>query len=42
MQKKKKMLEDARAYNKEMLSNIDLIDPFSQSEKVWMLDMKAY
>ena len=30
---KEKMLEDARAYNKEMLSNIDLIDPFSQSEK---------
>ena len=24
------MLEDARAYNQEMLSNIDLIDPFSQ------------
>lgn len=30
---KEKMLEDARAYNKEMLSNIDLIDPFSQGEK---------
>lgn len=29
---KEKMLEDARAYNKEMLSNIDLIDPFSQGE----------
>lgn len=30
---KEKMLADARAYNKEMLSNIDLIDPFSQGEK---------
>ena len=30
---KEKMLEEARAYNKEMLSNIDLIDPFSQGEK---------
>lgn len=30
---KEKMLEDARAYNKEMLSNIDLLDPFSQGEK---------
>ena len=30
---KEKMLEDARAYNKEMLRNIDLIDPFSQGEK---------
>lgn len=29
---KEKMLEDARVYNKEMLSNIDLIDPFSQGE----------
>ena len=29
---KEQMLEDARAYNKEMLSNIDLIDPFSQGE----------
>lgn len=29
---KEKMLKDARAYNKEMLSNIDLIDPFSQGE----------
>ena len=29
---KEKMLADARAYNKEMLSNIDLIDPFSQGE----------
>lgn len=29
---KEKMLEDAREYNKEMLSNIDLIDPFSQGE----------
>lgn len=29
---KEKMLEDARAYNKEMLSNIDLIDPFSQGK----------
>lgn len=29
---KEKMFEDARAYNKEMLSNIDLIDPFSQGE----------
>lgn len=29
---KEKMLEDARAYNKEMLGNIDLIDPFSQGE----------
>lgn len=29
---KEKMLEDARAYNKEMLSNIDLLDPFSQGE----------
>ena len=29
---KEKMIEDARAYNKEMLSNIDLIDPFSQGE----------
>lgn len=31
---KEKMLEDARAYNKEMLSNIDLIDPFSQGETI--------
>lgn len=29
---KEKILEDAREYNKEMLSNIDLIDPFSQGE----------
>lgn len=29
---KEQMLADARAYNKEMLSNIDLIDPFSQGE----------
>ena len=29
---KEKMLEDARAYNKEMLGNIDLIDPFSQED----------
>ena len=29
---KEQMLEDARTYNKEMLSNIDLIDPFSQGE----------
>lgn len=29
---KEKMLDDARAYNKEMLRNIDLIDPFSQGE----------
>lgn len=28
---KEKMLEDARAYNQEMLGNIDLIDPFSQT-----------
>ena len=27
---KEQMLEDARAYNQEMLGNIDLIDPFSQ------------
>ena len=27
---KEQMLEEARAYNKEMLGNIDLIDPFSQ------------
>lgn len=32
-EEKEKMLADARAYNKEMLSNIDLIDPFSQGEK---------
>ena len=30
---KEQMLEEARAYNKEMLGNIDLIDPFSQ--KMW-------
>lgn len=29
---KEQMLEDARAYNKEMLGNIDLIDPFSQED----------
>lgn len=29
---KEKILADAHAYNKEMLSNIDLIDPFSQGE----------
>ena len=29
---KEQMLEDARAYNQEMLGNIDLIDPFSQTE----------
>lgn len=29
---KEQMLEDARAYNKEMLENIDLIDPFSQED----------
>ena len=29
---KEQMLEDARAYNQEMLGNIDLIDPFSQVE----------
>ncbi len=29
---KEQMLEDARAYNKEMLGNIDLIDPFSREE----------
>ncbi len=28
--KEKRMLADARAYNKEMLKNINLIDPFSQ------------
>ena len=28
---KEKMLEDAREYNQEMLGNIDLIDPFSQT-----------
>lgn len=28
---KEKMLADARAYNQEMLGNIDLIDPFSQT-----------
>ena len=28
---KEQMLEDARAYNQEMLGNIDLIDPFSQT-----------
>ena len=27
---KEQMLEDARAYNQEMLGNMDLIDPFSQ------------
>lgn len=27
---REQMFEDARAYNQEMLSNIDLIDPFSQ------------
>ena len=29
---KEQMLEDARAYNQEMLGNIDLIDPFSQED----------
>ena len=29
---KEQMLADARAYNQEMLGNIDLIDPFSQTE----------
>ena len=29
---KEQMLEEARAYNKEMLGNIDLIDPFSQED----------
>ena len=29
-EEKEQMLEDARAYNQEMLGNIDLIDPFSQ------------
>ena len=29
---KEQMLEDARAYNKEMLGNVDLIDPFSQED----------
>ena len=28
---KEQMLADARAYNQEMLGNIDLIDPFSQT-----------
>ena len=27
-----RMLEEARAYNREMLGNIDLIDPFSQED----------
>lgn len=31
--KKEQMLADARAYNQEMLGNIDLIDPFSQKEQ---------
>ena len=29
---KEQMMEDARAYNQEMLGNIDLIDPFSQED----------
>lgn len=31
MLKKNESLADARAYNQEMLGNIDLIDPFSQT-----------
>ena len=30
---KEQMLADAKAYNQEMLGNIDLIDPFSQKEQ---------